>query len=83
MPLFAICSSQMCVYRLKLPQEEDGISRPTPSNCPQCKSPLIFACPQCDFPLLGDLIGENPRCEVCRADIRQIFVLRRARQQFA
>jgi hypothetical protein len=39
MPPFAICSSQACDYRLELPQEEGGISRPTPTNRPRCESP--------------------------------------------
>ena len=81
MPLQAICSNADCYYRLELQDIKNGTSNATPQNCPNCKSPTISICPSCLFPLLGNIDIKNPRCAVCRQDIRAAFWQLRARDR--
>jgi hypothetical protein len=81
MSLFAVCASSSCDYRIQLQDSKTGSCVPTPTACPKCKSPIISTCPWCNFPLFGKPLGDNPRCLVCKMDIRRIFALRRMRTE--
>jgi hypothetical protein len=73
MPPVAICSQTGCDYRIELQDNKIGTSIETPLQCPKCGTPIVAFCPCCRFPLLGHFDMENPRCAVCRQDIRTAF----------
>lgn len=73
MPPFAICSSPLCEYRIKLQDTKAGSPVRTPATCPECQAPMISTCPSCGFLLLGLAPGRRPKCEVCPSDIKQLF----------
>src|SRR6266404_3442045 len=79
MPPVALCSSGTCTYFVKLQDSNKGVAVTTPLVCPTCAAPMLAFCPQCGFLLLGEIDAGDPRCVVCRANIRAVYHRLRSR----
>ena len=70
MPRFAICSSGICTYYVRLPETENARATPNRVICPECQSPLVSNCPHCYRSLLEKPDARLPRCAKCGCELK-------------
>lgn len=71
MPPYAICSDPNCPFVFDMQEEKEGNTRVPPATCPKCVSLVVFHCPLCHLAIFHEPPEQDPRCEFCRARLRQ------------
>ena len=81
-PPIAICSSQVCEFKVRLHNPQKGTAIPIPPACEKCCAEMISLCPNCGWLLTSLDNTTDDRGQLCRQDIRDPFgrkMLRRAK----